>query len=121
LRLRCGPRTPQYRVPNRPRGGTRPDARLPRSRRESGRESGRASTAPGAKRAGIQVNEIRLPVIADSAAGQSQGMPGQIRAIDAREPHIDGASLEVQAVPRNAAAAFAQLFVGLRRTIARNY
>jgi hypothetical protein len=60
------------------------------------------------------MDEIRFAVVADAASGQLQGAARKICAIDAYKPHVDGAALQMQAVPRNTSAALAQLRVGLR-------
>ena len=73
---------------------------------------------PGAKRTGIQVYEIRSPVITDTAALQSSSARRQLRTISAGHAHIDGATLHVQTTLRDAAAAFVKPFVGLGRSIA---
>src|SRR5882672_10230040 len=79
------------------------------------------STLPRPESASIQMDEIRGTVVPDPASGQIQCAAGKAGAIDTGDPHVDGASREMHAMPRDAAAALAQQRVGLRRSVTRNH
>lgn len=75
---------------------------------------------PGSEYAGVQMDEIRLGIIAYSAASQrSRRIPessgGEIRYAD-----INGPTFHVKAFLGNAPSALAQTVVGLWRSVTRN-
>lgn len=80
----------------------------------------RAAVAPGANSAGIDVDESRARVVADSSAMQVDSGVTQGQGIDPGNANIDGVRLHVQAVSRYAGGAGAKEFIAPRGTVATN-
>ena len=83
--------------------------------------SGSERRLPGAEGAGVDMHEIRL-------GGSSRRRPTASRSrrraavrLRAREAHVDGAALEVEAVLGDAARDMTQRFVRLRRAVAGDH
>jgi hypothetical protein len=70
------------------------------------------SAHPGAHTSRIQMHEIRLRIVANTAEMRPYGKIPQTAATDAGKPHVDGATLGMQAFSCHTLAARAQLVVG---------
>jgi hypothetical protein len=83
--------------------------------------SGRSRGLPKTDAAGIQVDEIRFGVVANTATADFQGSLAQLIAVDISQAHIDCTALHVHAAFGDSVALVAEHCVGCRRAITRNY
>ena len=84
----------------------------------AGEQAGRAIETPLADTAGIDVDEIRVRVVANAAAMEGESCFAQLERVDARHAQVDGFGLNVEAVLGDAVSVSAKRFVRRRSAIA---
>jgi hypothetical protein len=81
-------------------------------------EAGRAVETPLANATYVQVDEVRMRIVAYTAASQSESSFAQFERVDAGHPQIDGFRLNVKAVLCDSGGVRAERFVRRRGAIA---
>ena len=78
----------------------------------------RTVEAPLPNTADVQVNEVRVRIVAHTAASQTESSLAQFEGVDAGHPQIDGFRLNVKAVLCDSSGARTERFVRRRRAVA---
>ena len=74
-----------------------------------------------AEAAGVDVDEVGVPVVPDAPAAQLQGGVAENGALHVGQAHVDGPAVHVEAALRHPPARAPQLRVGLRRAVAGDH